>query len=164
MNMQEQKAIIGRAERIDIVTLGLSKVPAKIDTGADASAIWVSSAYVEGTDLVCVFFGQGSPFYTGQPVRFPKGEYSLTRVSSSFGHKEVRYRVKLSIRIGGKRVSATFSLSNRDTRTYPVLIGRRLLHGKFLVDVSAGSPLVSQERAKKRKLKADLAELTEEGS
>lgn len=161
--MHEEKSIIGRAVKVAFPELGLKQVPAKIDTGADASSIWASSVVLDGTDLVCVFFGPESTFYTGKQVRFPKGEYSLTRVASSFGHREVRYKVKLSIRIGGKSINATFTLSNRSNKTYPILIGRRLLHGKFLVDVSTGSPLVAAEREKKRQLESDLGRIQKEG-
>lgn len=162
--MHDEKTIIGRAEKVSFPDLGLKQIPAKVDTGADASSIWASSVALDGTDLVCVFFGSGSSFFTGEKVRFAEGEYTLTRVASSFGHREIRYKVKLSIRIGGKLINATFTLSNRSNKTYPILIGRKLLHGKFLVDVSKGSPLVAAERDKKRQLQSDLEQIQKEGN
>lgn len=161
--MHDAKITIGRAEKISLPDLGLMQVPAKIDTGADASSIWASLVELDGAELVCVFFGVGSKFYTGEQVRFAKDEYTLTRVSNSFGHREIRYKVKLSVRVGGKSINATFTLSNRSNKTYPVLIGRRLLHGKFIVDVSTGSPMLAAERAKKRKMETDLKRLQKEG-
>jgi hypothetical protein len=126
---------IGRSERIDIIDLGLLGVPAKVDTGADSSAIWVSSVKKHSTGLKCVFFGPGSPYYTGKTVTIPRN-YSITKVVSSFGHKELRYKIKLRIRVQGRLIHATFTLSDRSARTYPILLGRRLLYRKFLVDVS----------------------------
>jgi hypothetical protein len=48
----------------------------------------------------------------------------------------MKYRTKLSIRLKGRRIKANFGLSDRSTHNYPVLIGRKTLHGKFLVDVT----------------------------
>lgn len=148
--------VIGRAEHIDLVDLGLEGVPAKTDTGADSSAIWVSRASEEADGLHCVFFGPDSPFHTGRTVVISKSNYQLTRVANSFGQKELRYKVKLRIRVKGKLIKATFTLSDRSLKTYPVLLGRRLLKGKFLVDVSQGKPLKAIEAVKARRLRRDL--------
>lgn len=151
--------IIGRAERVDFPDLGLFNIPAKTDTGADASSIWVSKVTETDEGIHCEFMGEGSEFYTGKSFTFTRGEYEFTRVANSFGQREVRYKVKLKIRIKGKLIRATFTLSDRGTKTYPILIGRKLLHGKFLVDVAAGVPLTEQENLKKKKLQEDLNEM-----
>jgi hypothetical protein len=160
--MTENKSpkIIGRAEQIDIIDLNVNNVPAKIDTGADNSAIWAS--YVEETPggLECVFFGPGSPFYTGLVVRMPTG-YQITRVANSFGQKELRYKIKLRIRVNGRAIRATFTISDRSQKTYPILLGRRLLKGKFVVDVSKGQALREAEKSKAKKLHSDLSKLRE---
>jgi hypothetical protein len=49
---------------------------------------------------------------------------------------EERYVIKTLIKVGRKKIMSTISLSNRDNLRYPVLIGRRLLKGKFLIDVN----------------------------
>ena len=58
---------------------------------------------------------------------------------------EERFVIKTLIRLGKKKIWSTISLSNRDNMRYPVLIGRRLLKGKFLIDVNkihtGGMPL-----------------------
>lgn len=155
------KTIIGRAEKIELLDLGHSKVPAKIDTGADTSAIWVSSVIEKSDGLYVVFFGKRSPFYTGDTVHFAKSNYSLTRVANSFGHTELRYKVKLRIRVNGRLVRATFTLSDRSLKTYPILLGRRLLHNKFLVDVTKGEALHAEEKKKAKRLKQEISKLSE---
>ena len=157
--VNNNKTIIGRAEKIDIVDLGLLNVPAKIDTGADSSSIWVSHVTEKDDGLYCVFFGPKNEHYSGKEVHFPKSSYTMTRVANSFGHKELRYKVKLRIRVNGRLVKATFTLSNRSLKTYPVLLGRRLLHNKFLVDVTKGKPLHEAERSKARRLRQELRDL-----
>lgn len=129
-------AVIGRVVKIDLVDLELSNVPAKVDTGADSSTIWAGSVKETKGGLACVFFGPGNPYYTGKEIVFKKGSYSLTRVVSSFGHKELRYKVKMRVRIEGRLIMASFTLADRSLKPYPILIGRRLLNRKFLVDVS----------------------------
>jgi hypothetical protein len=158
MSKDTQPKIIGRAEKIDIVDLGILCVPAKIDTGADSSSIWTSYIKETSAGLECVFFGKESPFYSGLVVRIPTG-YKITRVANSFGHKELRYKVKLRIRVNGKLIRATFTLSDRSKKTYPILLGRRLLKGKFVVDVSQGDALDDVEKLKAENLKKDLEKL-----
>lgn len=149
---------IGRAEMIEIVDLGLDGVPAKVDTGADSSSIWVSSVSEHKDGLHCVFFGPGNPHYSGKTVVIGSG-YSVTRVANSFGQKELRYKIKLRIRVRDRLIKATFTLSDRSLKTYPILLGRRLLKNKFIVDVAQGQALQSTEKTKAMRLKRDMAEI-----
>lgn len=128
--------IIGSREKVSFPTLGARNVPSKVDTGADVSAIWCSEVNKFEDRLECVFFAPGSPYYTGQKLVFKKGEYKISRVHNSFGHTERRYKVKIPVIINGRRILASFTLSDRSKKTYPVLIGRKLLVRKFLVDVA----------------------------
>ncbi len=157
-----QLDIIGRAERVDVLSLGLRAVPAKVDTGADNSAIWASRVVEQsdGSGLHCVFFGPGSPYYTGEVVRIAQG-YTVTRVANSFGKKELRYKLKLRIKVKGRLIRATFTLSDRSLKTYPILLGRRLLQNKFLVDVSQGDSLREIETSKAQNLAQTLQLLNE---
>ena len=41
----------------------------------------------------------------------------------------------MSIKIKGRKIRTVFGLSNRSTHNYPILIGRRTLQGRFIVDV-----------------------------
>ncbi|HUP26598.1 MAG TPA: RimK/LysX family protein [Candidatus Limnocylindrales bacterium] len=150
--------VIGRAEQVDLLDLNLKGVPAKVDTGADSSSIWASSVQEINDELHCIFFGPSSPYYTGEVVKISKN-FTVTRVANSFGHKELRYKVKLRIRVSGRAVRATFTLSDRSLKTYPILLGRRLLQGKFLVDVSQGKALTKIEKLKAQRLKKELKEM-----
>lgn len=151
--------IIGRAEKAVFPELGAKQVPVKIDTGADACSIWAKATEIENERLHVIFFGEGSAHYDGQEHIFRKGEYSVTRVANSFGHREIRYKVKLRIKLKGRLIRGSFTLSDRSNKLYPVLIGRSLLKHKFIVDVSKGNPLRTEERARAEKLTIELAEL-----
>lgn len=132
--MPGSKRTIGRNVFVDIVDYANS-VPAKVDTGADSSSIWASDVTIlsDGT-LQFVLFGEGSPFYSGELIQTK--EYTVATVRSAMGHEQIRYRVALSVRVKGIRIRAVFNLSDRSKNRFPILIGRRTLSNKFLVDVS----------------------------
>lgn len=135
-NIKDQ-AIIGRNVKISFGVLA-ADVPAKVDTGADNSAVWASNIRV-GKDGVLRFslFGEGSPYYTGKLIK--RTEYSVAAVRSASGHQVIKYRTYFTIRIGGRKIRVLFGLSDRSLHNFPVLIGRRTLHkGRFLVDVRKG--------------------------
>jgi hypothetical protein len=145
------KKTIGRAEALAFPELGFADVYARIDTGARTSAIWVSQA-VETTDgkLAVVFFGEESTHCTGETIYFE--DFDRAAIASSTGHIEERYRVRLLVKIGGRRIRGNFTLADRSTQVYPVLIGRNILRGKFIVDVKHGTPLVEAEKQRTIKL------------
>lgn len=151
-----EKKIIGRVEKISFPELGIKDVHAKIDTGADLSSIWATGVHEDAGVLKFKLFGRKSPYYTGKELVFTQPHYLLTRVANSFGHKELRYVVKFQMKLGGKIIVGTFTLSDRSKKTYPILIGRKLLNRKFIVDVSKGAPLTDIENGKKNRMQKEL--------
>ena len=145
-NATNELTIIGRAEKIELRDFKLVNVPAKIDTGADTSSIWVSNVQEQADGLHFVLFGPDSSFYTGIEQHFTKPDYTLTWVANSFGQKEQRYKIKLRITVKGRKVRASFTLSDRSLKRYPILLGRKLLRGKFLVDVAGGELISGREQ------------------
>jgi hypothetical protein len=127
------KVIIGPAEEVVLPELGQISAMARIDTGAQTSAIWASAKETEGK-LSVIFLGKGSPLYTGKKTIFK--EFTKTIVTNSTGNTEERYKVRILVEIGGRRVRARFTLANRSKQTYPILIGRKVLRGKFVVDIT----------------------------
>lgn len=132
--MNSLKTTIGRNVYVDLIGHA-AQIPAKVDTGADSSSIWASNVSIlpDGT-LQFTLFDSGSPFYDGK--KLVTSDFSVASVRNSTGHTEIRYRAALSVRIKGRRIKATFNLSDRSRNHFPILIGRRTLSGKFIVDVS----------------------------
>jgi len=133
--MDQKLPVIGRNVLVDII--GHAKnVPAKTDTGADSSSIWATNIKISkrGT-LSFTLFGEGSEFYTGEVIK--RKAYRVAIVRSSNGHEQIRYRTEIPIRVAGKRVRAALFLSDRSLNHFPVLLGRKTINKKFLVDVSA---------------------------
>ncbi|MBS1636389.1 MAG: ATP-dependent zinc protease [Bacteroidetes bacterium] len=125
--------LIGRREYIDLPWLNLNHIEAKVDTGAYTCAIHCESIAVmieNQKQVLCVKLLDAN----GSDYKF--SEFTLKKIKNSFGEMEERYIIKTLIRIGRKKIRTTISLSDRGNMRYPVLIGRRLLKGKFIVDVS----------------------------
>jgi len=158
MFKKAEKSVVGRVEKISLPELGVHSVHAKIDTGADLSSIWATNIHEKDGVLKFKLFGKGHKHYTGEIISVRKPDYLLTKVANSFGHSELRFVVKLQVRIAGKLVRATFSLSDRSKKTYSILIGRKLLNRKFLVDVSRGTPLIDLEKKAIEQTKKELEE------
>ena len=125
--------IIGASEWVNIGNY--HKIPAKTDTGAQSSAIWASHICVEkdGT-LKFRLFDEGYYLYTGRVFKREAGRYKVGIIRSSNGEEQIRYRVYLPITIAGKKISALISLTDRSSNNFPILIGRRTLSGKFIVN------------------------------
>lgn len=152
---KKQKVTIGRAERVAFPLLGGAELYARIDTGAKTSSIWASDVTERADGLAVRFMSPQDDIYQ-QEIVFR--HYDKVRVASSMGHQQVRYRIKLPIILKGRRIVATFTLSDRSTQVYPVLIGRSTLHGKFIVDVTKGTPLKEKEAARTAALQANITE------
>ncbi len=125
--------IIGSNALVNVA--GIKNVPAKVDTGADSSSIWASDIQVNAKNqLEFYLFGPKSPFYTGEKLIFD--DYKVQRVRSSTGQVTIRYRVSLPMTVVGKRIKASFTLYDRSSNNFPILIGRKTLKNRFLVDVA----------------------------
>lgn len=135
-NTSGEKVIIGSVELIDLPQLKLQNVPARIDTGAESCALWASEVKLVKGKLQTVFFDKSSPYYSGQTFTFDN--FKKVDVTSSNGARQKRFKISLKVRIKDQDINCDFTLADRSTQTYPVLIGRNFLSGRFLVDVSKG--------------------------
>ena len=151
----QDKKLIGRAEAVRFPELDRdSMVHARIDSGARTSAIWGEAIVNASGNLDVNFFGDKKVSHTFT-------EYGRMAVATSTGHIDKRYTVKLLIVIKGKKIRATFTVANRKSQVYPVLIGRNVLRGKFIVDVKLGKAL---NAAEKKRIDSLQSKLTQEGS
>lgn len=150
--MKNKLITIGRAEEIALPEINLSGVPARIDTGAKTSSIWATKLTEKDSALSFSLFGKSSPFYTGE--RITVHNYSRRIIASSNGIAQERYVVHLLVKVKSRQIRASFSLANRSSQAYPILIGRNVLRGKFIVDVKEGRPYADRERKRSAELSA----------
>lgn len=152
---QSNLDIIGSTEFVDIAKI--KHIPAKIDTGADSSSIWASHIRVtkEGV-LHFRLFDKGSPFYTGKA--FKRKDYKVAVIRNASGYEQVRYRTHLTLTLNNRRIKVLFNLSDRSNNNFPVLIGRRSISGKFLVDVSKNHTPMPPKNPKSKLIQRRLKE------
>lgn len=128
---------VGKAEKLKLVDIQAEPVHARIDSGATISSIWASDIHETEQGLSFKLFDKPSPHHTGQALIVK--DYSTYVVSSSMGQLQSRYKVRLRINLKGRTIRASFTLADRSTQAYPILVGRNILRNKFIVDVSRGS-------------------------
>lgn len=141
MKTNKEKRIIGRREHVDFPELGLLHITAKIDTGAYSSAIYCHEVREENGVLIFRLLHPSFANYNSIEHRF--SEYGQKKIKNSFGEIETRYTIKTIVKIGRRRIKSVLSLTDRRDMRYPVLIGRKLLKNRFIIDVSLINTLSS---------------------
>lgn len=139
MKQAKEKKIIGRREKVDFPDLGLYDIEAKIDTGAYTTALHCHDIMVQkgldGKEALCFkLLDPSHPNYNEKQHCFL--EFEKKQIKNSFGDLEERYVIKEKIKLGNKIIRTSISLTDRGNMKYPVLIGRRFLKNRFIIDVS----------------------------
>jgi hypothetical protein len=132
--MAREQLIIGRLEHIALPGLGVERVEAKIDTGAYRSALHYQRLRVrtvDGQKRLTVVFQMG-----GRRKTKVFKVYKRVTVKSSNGETSRRYLISTRVRLNGFTVRTQFTLFDRSDMKYQVLLGRKFLRGRFVVDVS----------------------------
>ena len=154
--MKKYPVVIGRFEHVDIVDK-LDGVPAKIDTGAYRSAIHACDIQLidkKGKKFLKFTIGNHPSF--GRKRTIQTSSFTEIEVMSSSGHKTKRYEVTLKIRLGYKIFQTSFTLADRTHHVFPVLIGRKAIRSRFLVDVTRSG-------VNRNELRAAASELIKRG-
>ena len=144
------KKIIGRKDIVSFPQFELVDVPVKIDSGAYSSSMHchtIRLVEVDGKEVLeVVFLDPAIKGFTGKPFRFDT--FKRKTVKSSNGIAEERFFVSGTIRLFNETVVTLFSLTERTGLRNPVLLGRRLLNKRFLIDSSkTNCSFTAEERA-----------------
>lgn len=131
--------VIGRKDRADFPMFDMYDVPVKIDSGAYSSSIHCSSVCevkTKGHDafLEVVFLDETYKGFQLKKQIFTS--YKKKKVKSSTGDEQERFFVRISLVLFDEVIETDFSLTTRNGLKNPVLIGRKLLNKKFLIDTS----------------------------
>ncbi len=136
---RENRLVLGWREWVTLPDLGLPAIKAKIDTGAKTSALHAFE--------VEKFRREGQDF-----VRFSMHPLQTTRelvvecearliderlVSDSGGHSEMRYVIETELVICQHRWPVELTLTNRDSMRFRMLLGRRGMKNRTIVDPDA---------------------------
>jgi hypothetical protein len=125
---------LGAREWVSIPAWGVTRVAARVDTGARTSALHVERLTETGSGSVRFELGALAPGRS-DPV-----EASIARrgrVRSTSGKLETRIFVSARVELGGVERQIELGLVNRSKLAHPMILGRRALAGHFLVDPAA---------------------------
>lgn len=131
LRLGQEHWVLGRREWVGLPDWGGVVVAAKVDTGARTSSLHAEEIQLEER--------AGVPWVRFRPVSrsAPLQEaqvYAVRTVISSNGEAEVRPFVRVNLHLGPARLTTLVNLTQREQLRYPMLLGRSLLNGVFLVD------------------------------
>jgi hypothetical protein len=132
--------IIGWKEHVWLPDLQIGKFVAKIDTGATYCALHATEIEVRH-GMVSFRFEDGDVVRAELAGR--------KRIVSSNGHSDSRPLIHTRVKIGQKLIHTEVTLIDRSTMKDKMLIGRKFLSGRFLVDPKRS--LILSVKKKKRK-------------
>jgi hypothetical protein len=145
--------VIGRKDLVDLPGLQLEEIDAKIDTGAYTSSLHVKKIKaMEREGKPWVRFKLDHPHHPAfNNKEFILPVFAHKNIKNSFGQTELRYIIRTQILLFGKKYYTEFSLTDRSKMECPVLLGRKLLYRKFLVDVSQKNLSFKYKQKRKNK-------------
>ncbi len=133
-----EKQIIGGEEWISLPQLGLPAIKVRADSGAKTSAIHafnIQPYQQDGEEWVQFDI---HPLQDNRVVtkRCKARLIDRREVKSSMGHKQQRFVIMTTLRIGEQEWPIEVTLTNRDAMGYRMLLGRQAMTGRLVVDPS----------------------------
>ena len=157
--VKRAKAVIGWREWVALPDLGVDRIKAKIDTGARTSAIHAFEIKpFERNGGKYVSFLLHPVQHRRQPVVACEARVIDERtVTSSNGEREQRYVVETGVKLGDQTWPIEMTLTNRDEMGFRMLLGRRAVRRRFVVDPGSSFKLSGKRAGKKAAKKKKIA-------
>ena len=134
LNTKTSKIVIGKSDVADFPELALEGIDIKVDTGAYTSSFHSHSIQVVDDVLICQFLDPKHEKYHEKYFKFTC--FKQKRVKSSNGIVENRFSIKTEMVIFDEIYPIELTLTERGSMKYPVLLGRKFLSKKFVVDTT----------------------------
>ncbi|MCB9359971.1 MAG: ATP-dependent zinc protease [Flavobacteriales bacterium] len=133
-----KRIVIGRQDIADFPELNLVDIPIKIDSGAYTSSFHchnIEEFEDKGIKKIkCNFLDPEHEQYHEKEFVFEN--YKIRKVKSSNGITEERYSVVTKIEIFDQLLPIELTLTERGSMRFHVLIGRKFLSKKFVIDTA----------------------------
>ena len=123
---------IGWREWISLVDFKNFYLKAKIDTGATISAL--HATHIEEFNFKGVKYVKFRLYQSKSYKMIKKPVVGYKMIKNSFGKKQLRPLIKISIKIGNNTIDTIITLTTRSRMTYPVLIGRSALDNNYRIN------------------------------
>lgn len=133
------QATIGWREWVALPDLNLPALKAKVDTGARTSALHaflIEPYNKDGVDMLR-FMIHPIQLNDSLEVECHAPVFDFREVTDSGGHREMRYVIQSRLVIGNIEQTIEMTLTNRDTMRFRMLLGRRAMANRFVVDPGA---------------------------
>ncbi len=146
------KIIIGRKDKADFPEFPLCDINCKIDTGAFTSSIHCHQIKecIINEEKYIEFYLLDPSHTEYSNEKFKTKRYKKKWIKNSFGKSEQRFVIETIITIFGEDYPIELSLSERSDMKFPILLGRKLLKGIFIVDSSKYDLSCRQKRKKEK--------------
>jgi hypothetical protein len=135
----QQLLTLGWREWAALPELGLPAIKVKVDSGAKTSALhafYTEKYLLDSVDMVKFLIHPIQRNYDFQ-VECHAPVVDFREVSDSGGHKEMRYVIETNIVIGTGNWPIELTLTNRDTMRFRMLLGRRAMEARAIIDPGA---------------------------
>lgn len=133
--------VIGRRVMAKVPELGIARAIAKVDTGAYTSSLHAENIRIEtaadGHEELVFEVPSSELLQTinGEAFTVRTAHFFDQKVRSSNGALSHRYSIRVKMTIEGKIFPVALTLSDRSQMGYPLLLGRRALRSRFMVNV-----------------------------
>jgi len=116
--------------------LGVEAIQAKVDTGADSSSLHAfnQQRFTKDDEEWIRFEVHPRRGSNGKAVSCEAPVAMERKVRNPGGRSELRPVIKTSVVLNGVPIRSLINLTERDEMSFRMLIGRRTLRGKFLVN------------------------------
>ena len=125
---------IGWREWISLVDFKDFYLKAKIDTGATISAL--HATHIKEFDSKSGKYVKFRLYQSKSYKMIKKPVVGYKMIKNSFGKKQLRPLINISIKIGNNTIDTIITLTTRSRMTYPVLIGRSALDNNYRINPS----------------------------
>jgi hypothetical protein len=157
---KREKKIVGWREWVALPRLGVDRIKVKIDSGARTSAIHafdIQSFERDGQKFVR-FWLHPVQHHRQPTVDCEAPVVDERIVTSSNGEKEHRFVIETDVALGDDIWPIELTLTNRDEMGFRMLLGRRAVRKRFVIDPGSSFRLSGKKAGvaprKKSKLKA----------